>query len=251
MTNDHLRSAIVADPQLLSRAGFAALLRDKFSAEKVQEATSFQQVIASLERSPGVTLIAVDGTLPGLRGNNGLKMLRFNYPAVAIVTIMDKLVRGKVLEALSAGVNGCISKTMTIDEVTTAVGRVLAGGIYVPSAVPDLPDPANLREPGRPPVRRGDGQLTDRQWEVLEQLALGKSNKEIAQILYISENTVKVHLAAAFKHLGVRNRTGATAVLIGQKNRQSQPLIPGLFGDRQEFGRRDWAERRYAGGRFN
>ncbi|MNR09134.1 CsgBAC operon transcriptional regulatory protein [compost metagenome] len=98
---------------------------------------------------------------------------------------------------------------------------VLDGNIYIPSTVCDV-----QAEP-RPDVHDGPHLLTCRQRQVLTLLTAGKSNKEIGRALMISESTVKVHLTAAFRQLGVHSRMAAAAALQQQRG-SSQPDLPGL-----------------------
>ena len=115
-------------------------------------------------------------------------------------------------KALDLGAAGYIPKSAGMGVMLSALRLVLAGGIYVP---PNLlhtqaaPDPASVTEAAA--ALSPDG-LTGRQREVLRLLGEGKANKEIARELDLSENTVKIHVAAVLKALGVNNRTKAAMV---------------------------------------
>ncbi|KTE08105.1 hypothetical protein ATE76_16185 [Sphingopyxis sp. H093] len=101
---------------------------------------------------------------------------------------------------------------MEQDEMLQAFRQVMAGQVYVPPIVSDVD--AEVRATGSSGSHQASlSSLTERQREVLAHMSMGKSNKEIARSLRISESTVKVHVAAAFRLLGVHNRVGAVAAL--------------------------------------
>ena len=114
-----------------------------------------------------------------------------------------------MFDALAAGAHGYVPKQHSPPQMVAGFQAVLKGNIYVPASVCDEPTTAIDPSPcdGQPRL------LTQRQREVLTLLTIGKSNKEIARDLMISESTVKVHLAAAFRLLGVRSRMAAAAAL--------------------------------------
>lgn len=208
MGSQYFGPALVADAHSLSRCGLISLLGSSFSITDFEEATHFSQVLAILDRNPGVRFASIDMGLPGLLGAEGLRELRLKHPSLILVTISEGRERARVLDVLAAGANGYIPRNMAPDEMTAAFRTILSGQIYVPPTVTDVVE-------APPTLRRGrlDQALTTRQREVLQQLMTGQSNREISVALGIAENTVKVHLAAAFRLLGVRNRKGAAAAL--------------------------------------
>src|SRR3546814_638442 len=144
-----------------------------------------------------IDLITIDLGLPGMRKREGLRDLRVKYPEVRIVVVTASRDREMVLDALGAGVHGYIPKDFPVHEMADALRTVLAGQIYVPPFLSDL----NVRKTS---AADDDGvahetALTGRQFQVLNLLAAGRSNKEIARLLCIAEGTVKVHIAAAFR----------------------------------------------------
>lgn len=205
------RSVLVADSHSMSRAGLAAMFAGELGIAKVLETGDFASALASAACVPRVGLIVVDLELPGMQGSEGLRRLRLEHPGVLVVVLGARRDRDLVLSALSAGVHGYVPKDMSRDEMRAVFSSVLSGQIYVPPLVSDL-----AAQPPRPAAVTGtaaDSALTERQRDVLRLLAAGRSNKEIARALRIAEGTVKVHIAAAFRILGVHNRVGAAAAL--------------------------------------
>jgi len=125
-----------------------------------------------------------------------------------------------MLDCLAAGVHGYVLKSVAPDTIVHAIQEVLLGQIYLPPQIADVASAAN--DAGKPlPRQRADAQppdpaqFTKRQRDVLQQLGLGRSTKEIARALGLGEGTVKVHLAAIYRALNARNRT--EAVLLASK----------------------------------
>ena len=174
--------------------------------------------------SDDVDLAVVDLNMPGADGYSHIDELRRRHPSVPVIVLSGyedpALMRG----ALERGALGFIPKAYSPDVMLSAVRLVLAGGVYVPpmmlSAVPPgvVPGSSTESHPSAGSARPVGGAatleslrsvLTERQVEVLQLLSQGKPNKLIGRSLGISEGTVKIHLAAIFRALNVRNRTEA------------------------------------------
>jgi DNA-binding NarL/FixJ family response regulator len=173
--------------------------------------------------SDDVDLAVVDLNMPGADGYSHIDELRRRHPSVPVIVLSGyedpALMRG----ALERGVLGFIPKAYSPEVMLSAVRLVLAGGVYVPpmmlSALPPGVVAASAEQPASGAARSASGGsatleslrsvLTERQVEVLQLLSHGKPNKLIGRSLGISEGTVKIHLAAIFRALNVRNRTEA------------------------------------------
>lgn len=229
-------TVLIADEQPLCREGMAALLSRLRSGLAIVQADRFAAVIGALSADEAITLIVVDLTLPGLNDVAGIRRLRARYPAIRIAVTASSLNRDSIVECLRAGVHGCIAKASPSAELMEALKVIGNGRIYVPANVSDV-------SPDEHPVHTSQ-LLSQRQREVLDVLASGKSNKEIARQLGIAEGTVKVHVNAVFRTLGVHNRVGAAAALrkLEENPDASEPALPGLLhplrrvGDRQHIG---------------
>lgn len=202
--------ALVADDHELFRSGLKQLLVDVLGAEDVREAETLDQAIDILTNEGAGDLVLVDLRMPGMSGAEALAALRDGFPDAKIAVVSAWEERAEILAALGAGVHGYIPKSLPSTEIAEALRTILDGRIYVPSAI-------GKREPGAPVAtaasQDGQDKLTGRQKEVLNELLKGQASKEIARTLDIAEGTVKIHLAAIYRALGVRTRAEAIARL--------------------------------------
>lgn len=204
-------SVLIADDHELFRSGLRQLVIDELGASEVREAASFEDALELLTDGGGGDLILVDLRMPGMAGAETLAALRDGFPSAKVAVVSAWEERAEIIAALSAGVHGYIPKSLPSAEIAGAIRQMLDGRIFVPAAI-------GRREPGEPvevEPSAGEGveKLTARQKDVLGQLLRGKSSKEIARALDIAEGTVKIHLAAIYRALGVRTRAEAIAKL--------------------------------------
>jgi len=155
--------------------------------------------------------------MPGLTTPLDLAVVRRERPDVRVVVLSASEKREDILAALEAGVHGYIVKTQSTDELVDKLRYVLSGEIYVPPILAQHAPPPVAASPrpgesnGQPAAER----LSVRQLEVLGYLVQGRTNKVIARKLDVSESTVKMHVSAIFRALGVNSR--AHAAVLGQK----------------------------------
>ena len=169
-----------------------------------------------------IDLAVVDLNMPGADGHSHIDELRRRHPAVPVIVLSGTEDPAVMRGALARGVLGFIPKAYSPEVMISAVRLVLAGGVYVPPMMLSAVPPGIVA--GVPAQAAGGASrvpaaaqtldhlrnvLTDRQVEVLQLLSQGKPNKLIGRSLGISEGTVKIHLAAIFRALNVRNRTEA------------------------------------------
>lgn len=214
---------LIADEQSLCREGLTALLDRNWSGLTIAHADRFAGLIGILAGDEAVAMVVVDLSLPGLNEVAGIRHIRAHYSNVRIVVTAAYLHRDSIVECLRAGVHGCIAKSLCSAEVVEAFATIGQGRIYVPALMS-----GEIAEECRPDAPK---LLSERQREVLHELAAGKSNKEIARRLGIAEGTVKVHVNAVFRTLGVRNRVGAAAALreIDSTSVAFEPALPGML----------------------
>lgn len=168
---------------------------------------------AIADAEPDLDLVLLDLNVPGLAGIPALKAWRRRYPEVPVVVLSSADDRPTVLAAIAAGASGFIPKSSPNEVLLNALRLVLAGGKYLP---PEALAPV-ARSGGGRAVRVAPERilsletlgLTDRQAQVLKLLAAGKSNKLICRELDLAERTVKAHISAVFRALGVTTRTQA------------------------------------------
>lgn len=193
---------LVVDDHAVVRLGLAQLLRGLRGGSEVSEAADLAEAQAVLAARPDVALVVLDVHLPGELPLGGLHALRRSHPLLPVLLLSADTDPGLAARALREGAAGWLPKAADVGVLGGAVELVLAGGCYVPPF---------LLQPGAAAPREA---LTDRQLAVLEQVVLGRSNKEIARALGMAEPTVKGHLVTIFRVLRVRNR--AEAVSAGQ-----------------------------------
>jgi DNA-binding NarL/FixJ family response regulator len=172
--------------------------------------------------SDDIDLAVIDLNMPGAEGQAHVDEIRRRHPAVPVIVLSGYEDPAIMRSALERGVLGFIPKAYSPEVMLSAVRLVLAGGVYVPpmmlSAVPpgivagvaagDAAQRASAAAAAQT-LEHLRSVLTERQVEVLQLLSQGKPNKLIGRALGISEGTVKIHLAAIFRALNVRNRTEA------------------------------------------
>lgn len=222
---------LIADGQLMSRMGLATLLEQDVGFTDVVQVVDFEAAMAALGSDQGISLAAIDLSLPNMGSLEALRLLRITHPALRIVVLSSALNRTDVLKALSAGVHGVLSKTMGRCELAAAFGLIAEGQIFVPALIAEIiagpgSEPPVERCSRAMPAREHSPALTVRQSEVLDLLTMGYSNKEIARALKIAESTVKVHVTAAYRFLGVQDRAAATAVIAEALSPRGRTVLP-------------------------
>lgn len=203
------RIAVIADDHGMYRMGLAFTLKDRLGFDSVEEAGSLDEALARLGETEGIALALFDLSMPGMQSAASLAAVRECYPALPIAVVSGSDDRADVLAALAAGVNGFVPKGLKDDDLVAALQSIMNGAIYVPAS---LAYGAGSAGESAPPAGIDLARLTPRQRDVLGLLVEGRSNKEIARALDLGHGTVKIHLAAVFRHLGVSNRAAAVAV---------------------------------------
>lgn len=203
---------VIADDHQMVRQGLRLALEGALGAAVV-EAETFQAAVDRAATLQHVDFMLVDLRMPGMRGGASIRELRQRFPLAKIVVISASTDRGEILEVLGAGAHGYIPKRVSVAEMTTALQRIMEGNVHVPrdlvvSADEDEGDTLNVLSAEIGSVA-AVARLTPRQRDVLREIGRGHSTKEIARNLDLAEGTVKIHLAAIFRTLGVRNRTEA------------------------------------------
>jgi DNA-binding NarL/FixJ family response regulator len=208
---------LLADDHALVREGLKHSLRPLASDLEFLEAATAEEVMSLLVRRADLDLALLDLVMPGNAGFDLLTHVCDTRPELPVVMLSGASDPHKMRKALDIGAAGFITKSATAQVMLSALRLVLAGGIYVP---PDMlretaPSAHEPRAPGGQTVRTPGSvlvSLTARQLEVLGCICQGHSNKHIARELDMAGNTVKTHVAAIFRTLGVDNRTQAALV---------------------------------------
>lgn len=193
---------ILADDHFIVRSGLVALIDSEPDMKVVAQATDGAQAIEAYARHrPDVLLL--DLRMPVVGGNQVIESIRRDFPEAHILVLTAYNGDEDIHRALSSGACGYLLKSSTGDDLIPAIRQVAAGGRWIPSDVAS-----------RLAVRRDYGSLTQREIEVLREIARGRANKEIAGHLAITENTVKDHLKNILAKLQVAARTEAVTVAV-------------------------------------
>ena len=197
---------LVADDHALFRDGLRYLLGQLGAPVEVFEAKDGAGALELVGLHPDLELVLLDLAMPGIDGLAGLRLLRARCPAVPVVILSGSEEPADVRQALDAGALGFIPKSSTSQVMLNALRLVLSGGTYLPPSY--LERTQGMRVPLAASSVDSLG-LTPRQLDVLRLLGQGHSNKEIARVLELAEGTVKLHISAILRALGVNNRTRA------------------------------------------
>jgi two-component system, NarL family, nitrate/nitrite response regulator NarL len=193
---------LIADDHSLVREGLKIVLADLAPNTHITAVDSLPTAIDAVRREGKFDLAMLDLNMPGMNGTASISDFSDACPLLPIIILSGSENAADVNGALAKGAMGYIPKSSSPQVMISAIQLVMAGGIYVPS----------LMMTERTSGARRQYQLTPRQIDVLKSLALGKSNKEIARDLTISEGTVKSHIDAILGELAARNRTHAVIV---------------------------------------
>ncbi|HYG85162.1 MAG TPA: response regulator transcription factor [Azospirillum sp.] len=202
---------LIGDDHLLFREGLRRLLEQLHADALFVEAGTFGELIEQCRSGERFDVVLMDLHMPGWPGFDGMREVHDLQPGTPVVVISASEALSDIRGALDHGATGYIPKSSSVKVMMGALNLVFSGGIYVPpGAITFGADVGQRRRPSEPATDRGSNYgLTQRQREVLDCLRAGKSNKQIAYELGLSEGTVKIHVTAIFKSLGVKNRTQA------------------------------------------
>ncbi len=201
MTAKPIRVLVIEDHNVV-REGLVALLRVAEGLDVVGEAADGVEAIAQFRKhQPDITL--VDLRLPRMSGVDVIERIRMETPHARFIVLTTYDGDEDIYRALKAGARAYLLKGMTSEELINTIRAVHAGKSYIPPAIAE-----RLAE------RMGAQDLTPREFEVLEHIVQGRSNKEIAAELEVSEATVKTHINSLLGKLGVTDRTQAATAAI-------------------------------------
>jgi DNA-binding NarL/FixJ family response regulator len=190
------------DDHPLLREGIAVIIENQPDMLLLAQAATGQEAIQQFrQHQPDVTLM--DLRLPDISGIDAMIAIRKEYPDACIVMLTTFEGDVEIQRALEAGARGYMLKTTPAKDLVEVIRQAHAGKKRIPADVA-----AHLAE------HMGDETLTAREAEVLRHLADGNRNKDIGELLFISEETVKVHIKHIMEKLGASDRTQAVAIAI-------------------------------------
>lgn len=196
---------VVADDHPLFRDALRQAVATVVASARVDEAGSFEELTALLDRESDVDLILLDLSMPGISGFSGLIYLRAQFPAIPVVIVSASDDAGTIRRSMDFGASGFIPKRFGVETLRDAIGRVMNGDVWIPADV----DLSAAADPEMTRLRDRLVTLTPQQVRVLMMLSEGLLNKQIAYELGVSEATIKAHVSAILQKLGVESRTQA------------------------------------------
>jgi DNA-binding NarL/FixJ family response regulator len=197
---------VVADDHPLFREALQQAVGDVFGSVSFVEADSFDTLRTAAEANEDADLVLLDLDMPGAHGFSALAWLRSQFPALPVVIISATTDPRVMRRSVDFGSSGFIPKSSSLKTIATAIQSVLDGEVWLPEAALTTEDEA-LREDQE--LAQKIATLTPQQFRVLMMLADGLLNKQIAAELQVSEATIKAHVTAILRKMGLRSRTQA------------------------------------------
>jgi len=209
---------LIVDDHALVRRGMVYVVKQGFPDADVVEADGAASALDAMREDPA-DLALVDVRMPDLDGLELLRAIKAEWPDVPVIMISTYENAPYVKRALADGAAGYLLKDATPEDLGQAINVAISGGgnVLSPRVIQNLFDDVEAASQGSSTngrLRRTEFNLTQREHDILALLAEGRSNRSIAQNLYLSEKTVKAHLAAIFRKLGVSNRTQAAMMAV-------------------------------------
>lgn len=211
---------ILADDHPLFRDALTTTLKSGFPKDQIESADSIDSVKKLISQSGEPDLLLLDLNMPGSEGFFGLIYLRENYPSLPVVVISAMEDPVIIQRALAYGAIGFIPKSSPAELLIEGVKTAMEGEVWLPPTLKQAVDRLSHEEKD---FAERVATLTDQQFKVMMHLTEGRLNKQIAYDLHISEATVKAHITAIFRKLGVQNRT--QAVILATKLKLPQETL--------------------------
>lgn len=205
-----MHKILIADDHPLFREAICNVVAAGFPGSELLETYDLDSALGIAREHDDLDLILLDLNMPGMHGLNGLVTLRNESPSIPVVIVSAEEDKQVVLQAITYGAVGFITKSSPRAQMTEAIEQILAGDVYLPSDIIRSSRTITRRTPEETPLSPELlYALTRKQLLVLERMAKGESNKQIAYHLNIAETTVKAHVSEILRKLNVSNRVQA------------------------------------------
>ena len=200
-----MSTILIADDHPLFREALRGAVQRILPEARLHEADSVDALYRLVDAHADADLLLMDLNMPGAHGFNALVHLRALHPQLPVVVVSAREEPGVMRRALDHGALGFIPKSASSDTIGEAIGQVLEGERWAPAAAHAAPGIGRDEYEVAQRLR----ELTPQQFRVLQMLGAGRLNKQIAYDLGVSEATIKAHVTAILRKLGVTNRTQA------------------------------------------
>ena len=219
---------LVVDDHALFRQGMAMMLRELYPDSSIVEAATSVEAIEAAEGNADIRLVLLDLKLEDGSGFGTLERLVSVLPEAAVAVVSASEDARDISRSYKAGAAGYIVKSSTSDTLRHALPLILSGETFIPSSAMAMLTGASSTQKGErgQAVAAGTPTLTPRQNEILQLMAQGMQNKDIASALGMLEGTVKVHVKSILQKLGVNNRTHAVVTGIRQGLVPASVVLP-------------------------
>ena len=203
---------LIVDDHPLFRHALIQAVRYSLPQAQIHETAAVNEFYEHLEKGPEPDLVLLDLNLPGASGFSALVHVRAQHPSLPIVVVSAHEETSIIQRAIAHGAMGYIPKSAHPSHIGEAIRHVLEGEIWLP---PNFPSNMNFdpRAADETALAERIQSLTPQQFRVLMMVAEGLLNKQIAYELDVSEATIKAHVTAIFRKLGVQNRTQAVLAI--------------------------------------
>jgi two-component system invasion response regulator UvrY len=191
---------LIVDDHAIVRRGLRELVSDEFRGAAFGEASDARQALDQL-RKKAWDLALIDINLPGKNGLDLLKELKAQWPKLPVLVLSGHPEDQFAVRVLKAGAGGYMTKESAPEELAKAIRKILAGGRYVSPALAEKLALGVRKDLTRTPHET----LSDREYEVMSRIALGKTVKEIAEELSLSAKTISTYRARVLEKLDVKN----------------------------------------------
>ncbi|MEO8779121.1 MAG: response regulator transcription factor [Rhodanobacter sp.] len=215
---------LIADDHPLFRDALQRAVLAAVPQAQVRNADSVRTLLELIEQFPDAELLLLDLHMPGARGYSALVHIRGQYPGLPTIVVSGHEEAQVARRALAHGASAYIPKSTASADIVAAIHAVLDGDVWLPSVL--LGAPAELK-PDEQVAAAHIAALTPQQFRVMSMIAEGLLNKQIAYDLGVSEATVKAHMTAIMRKLGVNNRTQVALVASYLAvDHESMPVLP-------------------------
>ncbi|HEY9133274.1 MAG TPA: response regulator transcription factor [Dyella sp.] len=200
-----MSDVLIADDHPLFRDALERAVRAAIPRAQVHSADNVPSLLELIERYSEAELLLLDLHMPGARGYSALAHIRGQYPGLPTIVVSGHEEAQVARRAIAHGASAYIPKSTSGEDIITAIGCVLDGDVWLPHRL--MGGGEAVLKPAEADVAARIASLTPQQFRVLTMIAEGLLNKQIAYDLGVSEATVKAHMTAIMRKLGVNNRT--------------------------------------------